>query len=110
MIAGRIGRIGLHGRGFVQGPGTLEKCRGFETPRGGPQKGEAISRRLRALGGAALAFIGKFWFRVNVLPVGVSDARQDLIHGVLDARIRTMKPACRLGCKLAEHIPVLHGV
>jgi hypothetical protein len=63
-----------------------------------------------ALGGATLAFIGKFWFRVNGLPVCASNTRQDLIHRVLDARVRTMKPACRLGSKLAEHIPVLHGV
>jgi hypothetical protein len=71
---------------------------------------QAICREPVALGGATLAFVGKFWFRVNVLPVSASDARQNFVHRVLNARIGTMKPACRLGSKLAEHIPVLHGV
>ena len=49
-------------------------------------------------------------FADYVLRLGSRNPSENIIHGFLDARVRPMKPARCLGCKLAEHITILQGV
>jgi hypothetical protein len=75
----------------------------------------ALSRRREAVEEASLSssllrLNENFRLRHYFLPVRIRDLIQDVIHCLWDARIRPMELSGCLGGKLAQHIPVTHGM
>jgi hypothetical protein len=65
-----------------------------------------VGTRRGRLSSPPLCFGKVFWFTQNVMTLGNGNFVENVIHGFLNAGIRSMElPGCLRG-KLAEHIPV----